>query len=222
MKLFSYLFCLFFLSFTFSSFSMEEEIVFELKREIKKPTKQIKSKKTLPLKFKRKSFSFHKDFLIFNEKSVSHIKKGTVLQVHIFYETIASFEEENPIFGFIFKPFKAVVFGKIKAIKNTNKALILFNELIMDKEIKSIKTSPVFITGDLKESFLKDFFNKFFDILSTATNSYLGIFGNDSYKFHLLNTALQNQNKTFSEREKDKRIKYLEFKKIKPFKIIIK
>ena len=94
MKVFIYsLWFLFSLLWLFSNaaFSMEEEVVFELKREIKKSKSETKRKKATPLKFKRQSFSYSKDFLIFNEKPASDLRKGTVLRVNIPYPVIAVF-----------------------------------------------------------------------------------------------------------------------------------
>ena len=145
---------------------MEEEVVFELKREIKKSKQKTEKKKTLPLKFKRKSFSYSKDFLIFNEKPASHIKKGTVLRVNIPYSVIASFNEEFPIYGIVTYPFKAVLSGEIKAVKDTNKALVIFDEVIVNSETTAIESFPIFLNGDLRESFLKDIALNFFESLT--------------------------------------------------------
>ena len=141
MKVFSFLF--FFFSFPPSSLSMEEEVVFELKRENKK-SNEAKRKQTIPLKFRRKSFSYSDDFVVFNEKPKSDIKKGTALRVNIPYPIIASFSEEFPIYGVVTYPFKAVLSGTIKGVKNTNKALILFDEIILNNEAQSIKQLSCF------------------------------------------------------------------------------
>ena len=106
------------------------EIVFELKRESKK-SNEAKRKKSIPLKFRRQSFSYSDDFVVFNEKPKSDIKKGTALRVNIPYSVIASFSEEFPVYAVVTYPFKAVLSGKIKGVKNTNKALILFDEIIL-------------------------------------------------------------------------------------------
>ena len=159
MRFFLFLLCFLFLPFFFfpySAFSMEEEVVFELKRDTKKSKKQTKRKKTLPLKFKRQSFSYSKDFLIFNEKLVSSLKKGTVLRVNIPYPIIASFTEEFPLYGVVTYPFKGVVSGKIKGVKNTNKALISFDEITVNGKQTAIQSFPVFLNGSLKESLVKD------------------------------------------------------------------
>ena len=226
MKFFIYSFCFLFLPvsfFSLSAFSMEEEVVFELKREIKKSKQQTGRKKTIPLKFKRKSFSFGKDFLILNEKPASDIKKGTVLRVNIPYPVIASFTEEFPLYGVVTYPFKAVLSGKIKAVKNTNKALISFDEIIVNGDRSSIETFPVFVNGDLRESLFKDIALNFFEslpsVLGLALRTQIPGAG-----IHFINTDLQNKVGKLSviETEKRKRLRYLEFTNIKIFKIIIK
>ena len=165
------IFCFLFLSiffFPYFAFSIEEEVVFELKREKTKKQNQTKKKKTLPLKFKRQSFSFSKDFLIFNEKPASHIKKGTALRVNIPYPVIASFTEEFPLYAIVTYPFKAVLSGKIKGVKNTNKASVIFDEVIVNGEKTAIESFPIFLNGDLKESLLKDIALNFFDSLPSV------------------------------------------------------
>ena len=76
MRFFNKLFCFFISSFFFSSsvFSMEDEIVFELKREEKKNLKQEKKIRPIPKKFRRESFIYSKDFVVFNEKPKSDFK----------------------------------------------------------------------------------------------------------------------------------------------------
>ena len=203
--------------------SIEEEVVFELKRENKKPKHHTKNIKSLLLKFKRNSFSYSKDFLIFNEKPVFEIKKGAVLKLHIPYPVIASFTEEFPIYSIVIYPFKAVVSGKIKAIKNTNKALITFDEIIVNGEKSAIEAFPVFINGDLKESLFKDIALNFFEslpsVLSLALRSQIPKAG-----IHFINTDLKNKIGKLSilESEKKQTLQYLELKNIKILRIIIK
>ena len=226
MKLLSFLPSALFLFVWFvscSSFSMEEEVVFELKRESKKSKKQTKKKKTLPLKFKRKSFSYSKDFLIFNEKPASDITKGTALKVNIPYPVIASFTEEFPLYGIVTYPFRAVLSGKIKAVKNTNKALIRFDEMIVNGEKAEIETFPVFVDGDLRESLFKDIALNFFEslpsVLALALRSQIPQTG-----IQFINTDLKNKVGKLSvlEAEKKQSLGYLELKNIKLLKIIIK
>ena len=206
-----------------SSFSMEEEVVFELKREIEKSKQQTKRKKPLLLKFKRHSFSYNKDFLVFNEKPVSDITKGTILKVNIPYPVIASFTEEFPLYGIVIYPFRAVLSGKIKAVKNTNKAIINFDEMIVNGEKTSIETFPVFINGDLKEALLKDialnFFESFPSVLTMALRTQIPQTG-----IHFINTDLKNKVEKLSilEAEQKKSLGYLELNNIKLLKIIIK
>lgn len=206
-----------------SSFSVEEEVVFELKREIKKSKEKTGKKKTLPLKFKRQSFSYGKDFLIFNQKPSSDLKKGTVLRVNVPYPLIASFTEKFPVYGIVTYPFKAILSGKIKALKNTNKASITFDEIIFNGEKTSIETFPVFINGDLKEALFKDIALNFFESLPTvlglALRSQIPTAG-----MHFINTDLQNKvgNLSNIETEKRKRLQYLELPSIKLLKVVIR
>ena len=227
MKCFDFSLC--FLSFfllcliSYSSFSMEEDIVFELKREIKKSKQKTRKKKTLPEKFRRQSFSYGKDFLIYNKKPSSSLEKGTALRVNIPYPVIASFTEEFPVFGIITFPFKGVLSGKIKALKNTNKASIVFNEMIVNGEKMTTQSFPIFITGDLKESLFKDIAINFFEslpaVLGLAIRTQIPQTG-----LHFINTDLQNKlGKLPSlETEKRKRLQYLEFQNIKLLTVVIK
>ena len=226
MKFVTFLFC-FLLPllwlFSYSSFSVEEEVVFELKREIKKSKSKTKRKKTIPLKFKRQSFSFQKDFLIFNEKPTSDLKKGTALRVNIPYPVIASFTEEFPVYGIVTYPFKGIVAGKIKALKDTNKASITFDELILNGELSAIKTFPIFVNGDLRESLFKDIALNFFEslpaVLGLALRTQIPTAG-----VHFINTDLKNKVGKLSviETEKRKRLQYLELPSIRLLKLVIK
>ena len=206
-----------------SSFSVEEEVVFELKREIKKSKEKTGRKKTLPEKFKRQSFSYGKDFLIFNQKPSSDLKKGTVLRVNIPYPVIASFTEDFPVYGVVTYPFRGIVSGKIKALKNTNKASIIFDEIILNGEPSAIKTFPVFINGDLKEALFKDIALNFFEslpsVLGLALRSQIPTAG-----VHFINTDLQNKVGKLSsiETEKKGRLQYLELSNISLLKFVIK
>ena len=222
MKIFTYLLCFLFLSaFSHFAFSMEDEVVFELKREIKKSKKP--TKKSLPLKFKRQSFSYSKDFLIFNEQSAFPIKKGTILRVNLPYPIIASFTEEFPVYAVSISPFQSLLLGKIKAVKNTNKALIGFNEIVVNGEKTSIEAFPVFINGDLRESLFKDtalnFFESLPSVLALALRTKIPQTG-----IHFINTDLKNKMGKLSvlEAEKKQKLQYLELNNTKLLKIIIK
>lgn len=226
MKFFIYSFYFLFLpvfSFSHSAFSMEEEVVFELKREIKKSKKQAERKKTILKKFSRKSFSYNKDFLILNEKPASDIKKGTALKVNIPYPVIASFTEEFPLYGVVTYPFRAVLSGKIKAVKNTNKALVRFDEIIVNGEEFSIETFPVFINGDLRESLFKDIALNFFEslpsMLALGLRTQILQTG-----IHFIDTDLKSKVGKLSilEAEKKQSLQYLELKNIKLLKLVIK
>ena len=227
MKLFSLLFFFalltVFFCVSFSAFSMEEEVFFELRREIKKSKKQTERKKTLPLKFKRQSFSYNKDFLIFNEKPSFNLKKGSVLRVNIPYSVIAGFNDEFPVYGVVTSPFKGVVSGKIKGVKNTKKALINFDEIIVNGDRTAIESFPVFINGNLKESLVKDIALNFFEnlpsVLALALKTQIPQTG-----IHFINTDLQNKMGKLSiiETEKRKNLQYLEFKNIKLLKLVTK
>ena len=220
MKFFYFL--LFLFSFPPSAFSMEEEIVFELKRENKK-SNQEKKKKSIPLKFRRHSFSYSDDFVVFNEKPKSDLKKGTALRVNIPYSVIASFSEEFPVYGVVTYPFKAVLSGTIKGVKNTNKALLLFDEIILNNEAQSINSFPVFLNGNLKESLLKDIALNFFEslpsVLALALKTQIPQAG-----IHFINTDLQSKMGKLSsiETEKRKRQEYLELESLKLLRIVIK
>ena len=209
--------------FSVSTFAIEEETVFELKREkIKKPLK-AKKKKTIPLKFKRQSFSYSDDFMVFNEIPKSHIKKGTVLRVNIPYPIIASFSEEFPIYGIITSPFRGILSGKIKGVSNTNKSLIVFDEVILNGELQKVKSFPVFINGDLKESFFKDIALNFFEslpsVLAIALRSQI-----PQHQIHFINTDLRGKVSNLSSvaTEKRKLTQYVEIKNIELFNVIIK
>ena len=213
-------------SFLFSSlpaFSIGEEVVFELKREKARKKNQKRRKKTTPPKFKLKSFSYNEDFLVFNEKIKSDLKKGSVLRVNVPYPVIASFSEEFPVYGIITHPFKGVAAGKIRGVKNTNKALVSFDEVIVNGDIHAIESFPVFIEGDLKESFFKDIALNFFEslpsVLALTLKTQIPQTG-----IHFINTDLKGKVGKLSvvETEKRKLVQYLELKNIKIFKIIIK
>lgn len=202
---------------------MEEEVVFELKRETKKSKQQTKRKKIIPKRFKRQSFSYNKDFLIFNEKPASSIKKGTALRVNIPYSIIASFNEEFPVYAIVTRPFKGIASGRIKAVKNTNKALISFDEVILNGEKRAIESFPIFIDGNLRESLFKDIALNFFEslpsILGLALKTQIPQTG-----IHFINTDLKNKVGKLSilEQEKKSSLQYLEFKHIKLLKVVIK
>ena len=201
---------------------MEEEVVFELKRE-KKRQKEMKRKKATSKKFNRQSFSYSKDFVVFNEDSKSALKPGSVLKVNIPYPLIASFDEEFPIYGIVVSPFKGIVSGKIKAVKSTNRALISFDEVIVNNNLEKIKSIPVFLEGDLKESLFKDIALNFFDslpsVLALALRSQL-----PQSQIHFINTDLKGKMGKLSvmESERRKRLQYLEIPNIKLFSVVIK
>ena len=209
--------------FSSPAFSMEDEVVFELKRFSKKKQIQTKRKKTIPTRFKRKSFSYNKEYLVFNEKPKSSLKKRTVLKVNIPYSLIASFSEEFPVYGIVINPFQGILSGKIKGVKNTNKAIISFNEITMDGKTQAIESFPIFLEGDLKESLLKDIALNFFEslpsILSVALQSKI-----PPAQIHFINSDLKNKMGRLSVIETQKRrlLQYLEIKNLKLFQIIIK
>ena len=136
---------------------------------------------------------------------------------------IASFNEEFPLYGVIVSPFPGVLSGKIKGLKNTNKALISFDEIIMNEEPRAIKSFPVFLEGDLKEALLKDIFLNFFEslpsVLALALRTQIPSSG-----IHFINSDLQNKvgKISFIEQEKRRRLQYLELKNIKLFKVVIR
>jgi len=218
-------FCLPFLLiwlFPYSAFSLENEVVFKLKKKERKQT-ETKKKDPTPLKFRRESFSYSKNFVIYNEKPKSGLKPGTALRVNIPYPAIASFNEEFPLYGVIVSPFPGVLSGKIKGVKNTNKALVSFDEIIMNEEGRAIKSFPVFLSGDLKEAILKDIFLNFFEslpsVLGLALRTQIPSSG-----IHFINSDLQNKigKLSFIEQEKRARLQYLELNNIKLFKVVIR
>lgn len=219
------LFILFTSVFTLSlsAFGQEDEIVFELKREEETKSKQAKRKKTLPEKFKRKSFSYSKDFVVFNERPKSNLKKGTVLRVNIPYPLIASFTEAFPVYGIIVSPFQGILSGEVKGVKNTNKAMLSFNETIIDGKVQSIQSFPVFLSGNLKESLFKDIALSFFESLPSALALALRA-QMPQPQIHFINTDLKNKIGKLSvmETEKRKLLHYLELKNIRLLRIIIK
>lgn len=202
--------------------SMEEEVVFELKRE-KRRQKQMKKKKAILKKFNRQSFSYSKEFVVFNEDSKSDLKPGSVLKVNVPYSIIASFNEDFPIYGVVVSPFKGIVSGKIKAVKNTNRALVSFDEVIVNNSLEKIKSLPVFLEGDLKESLFKDVALNFFDslpsVLALALRSQL-----PQAQIHFINTDLKGKVGKLSvmESEKRRRLQYIEIPNIRLFEVIIK
>ena len=135
---------------------------------------------------------------------------------------IASFTEEFPLYGIMTYPFRAVLSGKIKAIKNTNKALINFDEMIVNDESSTIETFPVFVDGDLRESLFKEIALSFFEslpsILASALRTQIPQAG-----VHFINTDLQNKVRKLSVLETEKQtLQYLELKDIKLLKLVIK
>ena len=210
------------LFFPFSALSIEG-IVFKLKREEKKNIKPAKKTKPIPERFKRKSFTYSKDFVVFNETPKSSLKPGTFLRINIPYPLIASFNEEFPLYGIVVSPFSGIVSGKIKGVKNTNKALISFDEIITDGQVQAIQSFPVFIEGNLKESLFKDIALNFFEslpsVLALALRSQL-----PQAQIHFINSDLKNKMGKLStlETEKKRQLQYLEFKDVKLFKVVIK
>lgn len=226
MKFFSYWFFIFVFIcsvFPLSVLSLEDEVVFKLITRKKTPQTETKRKDLTPLKFRRQSFSYSKDFVIYNEPPKSNLRPGTALRVNIPYPVIASFNEEFPVYGVVISPFSGIVSGKVKGAKNTNKVQVLFDEIIVNRETRKIESFPVFIEGDLKEAFLKDIFLNFFEslpsVLSMALKAQIPQAG-----IHFINTDLQNKmgKLSFLETEKRKRLEYLELKDMELFKVVIR
>ena len=226
MKFFKFLFSICFIFsflFSFPALSLENEVVFKLLTRKKKPQPETKRKDPTPLKFRRQSFSYSKDFVIYNEPPKSNLRPGTALTVNIPYPVIASFNEEFPVYGVVISPFPGIVSGKVKGVKSTNTAQVLFDEIIIGGKARKIESFPVFIEGDLKEALLKDIFLNFFEslpsVLSLALKSQIPQSG-----IQFINTDLQNKMGKFSflETEKRKRLEYLELKDIELFKVVIR
>ena len=208
--------CLFFCQ----SGAAQEELVFELKKERKQQTKR---KKAVPQKFNRRSFSYSKDFVIFNERPKSDLELGTVLKIHIPYSLIASFSEEFPVYGIAVSPFRGVVSGKIRGVKDTNRASLSFDEIIISGKVQAVQSFPVFLEGDLKEALFKDIALGFFESLPSA----LALALRDRLpqpQIQFINTDLKNKMGKLSilEKEKRERMKYLEVKSPGLLQTIIK
>ena len=214
---------------SFSAGALAEDSVFKIARKLKAPKKdksKTETKKALPLEFRRQSFSYSEDFIIYKGKAKSHLKAGTFLKVYMPQITIASFNEEFKVYGFVISPVKAVLSGKIKAIKNTNKASIVFDEISYKSETKSIETFPLFLTGDLKKSFLKDIVLSFSDSLSSVLGFALKNQIPQTAGIHFISSDLKNEMSKLSAFEKQKqqneKLEYLEIKNIKLLRVIIK
>ena len=136
---------------------------------------------------------------------------------------IASFNEPFPVYGISVSPFHGIVSGTIKGVKNTNKALISFDEIIIGGQVQSIQSFPVFLEGDLKESLFKDIALNFFEslpsVLALALRTQIPGAG-----IHFINSDLQNKVGKLStlETERKKQLQYLEIKDISLLKIIVK
>ena len=200
----------------------QEEVVFELKRNEKK-TGQAKGKKAIPQKFNRRSFSYNKEFVIFNERPKSRLKPGSVLKVSIPYPLIASFNEEFPVYGIVVNPFQGIASGKIQGVKDTNKALVSFNEIIIGGKVQAVQSFPVFMEGDLKEALFKDLALSFFENLPSALALALRSQVSEP-QIQFINTDLKNKMGKLSvlEKKRKERMKYLEIKDPGLFQAIIK
>ena len=101
--------------------------------------------------------------------------------------------------------------------------MISFDEVIVNGDIHAIESFPVFIEGDLKESFFKDIALNFFDslpsVLALALKTQIPQTG-----IHFINTDLKNKMGKLStlEAEKKQSLQYLELKNIKLLKLVIK
>ena len=226
MKFFSY-FLLIFIFFSLPyAFSLGEEKVFKLTKKFKETKKKAKRKKEIPLEFRRQSFSYSENFVIYNEKAKSQLKSETVLKVYIPQIVIAGFNEEFKIYGVMLKPFKAILSGKIRAIKDTNKALIVFNEITHKGETKVIETFPLFLNGNLKKSFLKDIVLNFSDSLSFVLGLALKNQMPQTAGIHFISSDLKNDISSFSikqeQKQQNQKLEYLEVKNIKILKVIVK
>ena len=105
----------------------------------------------------------------------------------------------------------------------SDKALISFDEIIVNGEESAIETFPVFINGDLRETLFKDIALNFFEslpsVLGLALRTKIPQTG-----IHFINTDLKNKIGKFSvlEAEKKQSLQYLELKNIKLLKLVIK
>ena len=127
------------------------------------------------------------------------------------------------IFSHLLSPFLSILSGKIKGVKNTNKALVSFNEIIIEGEAQVIESFPVFLEGDLKESLFKDITLNFFEslpsVLTLALQAKI-----PPAQIHFINSDLKSKISNLSSLETQKRrlIQYLEIKDIKLFQVIVK
>ena len=123
----------------------------------------------------------------------------------------------------VINPFSGIVSGTIKGVKNTNKALISFDEIIVNNHLQKIESFPVFLEGNLKESLLKDIALNFFEslpsVLSLVLRTQIPQTG-----IHFINSDLKNKMGKLSTLEgiRKRQLQYLELKDINLLKIIIK
>ena len=209
-------------SFSFSALALQEELIFKLKRKIKDNTKkQTKQKKEVPLEFQRHSFSYSDDFEILNKAPKANLKTGTVLMVSFPYSFPASFEEEIEVIAIVVSPFQAGLLGKAKANKSTNKVVIKFDEIVINEELKSIETFPVFLTGKMKDTFLKDITTGFFESVPRAISLFLNSTPNFLSQF--IDKNLKSKKAKLSDRKHQKqKLEYLAVKKEHLLKVIVK
>ena len=228
---FLFYFFLFFISYavSFSAFGLTEEPVFKITKKFKETKKEkpkAKAKKNIPLEFQRQSFSYSEDFVIYNEKAKSHLKSGTILKIYIPQIVIAGFNEEFKVYSFVISPIKAILSGKARAIKNTNKALIIFNEITYKGETKSIETFPVFLNGELKKSLFKDILLNFSDSLSSVLGLALKNQIPQKTGIHFISSDFKHEMSKLStiqeKKLENKKLEYLEIKNINFLKVIVK
>ena len=101
--------------------------------------------------------------------------------------------------------------------------MVAFDEIVFDGEVKAIQSFPVFLEGDLKEAFLKDIFLNFFESLPSALTLALGPKIPQS-QVHFINTDLKNKMDKLSslKQEEKRRLRYLEIRDIKIFRVAVK
>ncbi|MDE0092369.1 MAG: hypothetical protein OXN83_03675 [Oligoflexia bacterium] len=218
----------FYLAFVFSSFCFEaqslDDIIFEIKRGVKEfERKQINKPKAL--EFQRKSFSYSDDFVILNKPPKSHLKSGTVLKVDFVFPFPPVNDEEIEALALVISPIKASLFGRVKAIKNSNQAVLTFNEIVFNDKVYSIETFPVFLKGKLKESFLKDIALGFFENIPVFIS--LGLSSANKALSQFLNKELKNETKEIAQKKKqiqnkNQKMKALEINQIGIIKVIVK
>ena len=223
-----FLFLLTFLSasFCFKALSFDDEIVFQIREGVKElERKQKEIDKPKALEFRRQSFSYSDDFVILNKEPKAPLKSGTVLKVDFIFPIPEITSEEIEVIALVISPIKAGLFGKIKAVKNTNQAKLVFHDIVYNEKVYSIETFPVFLKGRLQASFFKELA---FDFLESIPVFLAFTASSHKSLRHFINKDLKDKTKELSDKEKrklhnqNKKIKALKINHMKIIKVIVK